>query len=415
MTRSAGASDVILHQIIRRAVRLMERPGRRFVALDADDLLSAGRRRGGGHDFEDMIFLEGLHRLARALATEGQLNVLGRIAARETIVGHLANRLRLEGDRRRYPGIAAQEINRPIVITGLPRSGSTLLHSLLAQDPTNRVPQTWEMLSPSPPPERGTYERDPRISLTEKHLRWFHRLVPEFRRIHPVGARLPEECVVILSHSFLSSQFCSMYTVPSYQTWVRGQDLRPAYELHRRFLQQLQWRCPGTRWILKAPAHLPALRELCAVYPDVGVIMTHREPLEVLPSEASLHSVLRRAFSDAVDPARVGREVTELTADEIRAGLEARDDGCAPPERFLDVRYRDLVKNPMATVRHIYARFDMALTPRAEARMQQYLAETPKDKHGAHEYSLAQFGLDPDQERERYRAYRERFLQEAER
>jgi sulfotransferase family protein len=415
VTRSAGAPDVILHQIIRRAVRLMERPGRRFVALDADDLLSAGRRRGGGHDFEDMIFLEGLHRLARALATEGQLNVLGRIAARETIVGHLANRLRLEQDRRRYPGIAAQEINHPIVITGLPRSGSTLLHSLLAQDPANRVPQTWEMLSPSPPPERDSYERDPRIAMTERQLRWFHRLVPEFSRIHPVGAQLPEECVVILSHSFLSSQFCSMYTVPSYQTWVRGQDLRPAYELHRRFLQQLQWRCPGTRWVLKAPAHLPALKELCAVYPGVGVIMTHREPLEVLASEASLHTVLRRTFSDAVDPATVGREVTELTADEIRAGLEARDDGCAPPERFLDVRYRDLVKNPMETVRNIYARFDMALTPTAEARMQQYLAETPKDKHGAHEYSLAQFGLDPDQERERYRAYRERFLQEAER
>jgi hypothetical protein len=391
----------------------VERPARRFVALDARDLVAAGRRRAGGHEFEDMAFSEGLHRLTRALATEARLNLLGRIAAREAIVGHLANRLWLEADRRRFPGIATQEIRQPIVITGLPRSGSTLLHSLLAQDPANRVPLTWEMLSPSPPPERATYERDARIATTERQLRWFHRLVPEFRRIHQVGARLPEECTVILSHSFLSSQFCSMYTVPSYQSWVREQDLRPAYELHRRFLQQLQWRCAGTRWILKAPAHLPALRELGAVYPDVRVIMTHREPLEVLASEASLHTVLRQTFSDGVDPAQVGREVTELTADEIRVGLAARDGACVPPEQFFDVRYRDLVKDPMGTVRTIYDRFAMSLTSTAEARMQQYLAETPKDKHGAHEYSLAQFGLDPEEERTRYRAYRERFLQGA--
>jgi hypothetical protein len=388
----------------------MDAPGRRFVILDADDFLAAGRRRARGHDFEDTTFLEGLYRLVHSLATEARLNLLGRIAARETIVSHLANRLRLEQDRRRYPEIAAEQIHRPIVITGLPRSGSTLLHSLLAQDPANRAPQTWEMLTPSPPPERRTYECDPRIAVTERHLRWFRRLVPEFKTIHPVGARLPEECVVILSHSFLSSQFCSMYVVPSYQTWMRAQDLLPAYQLHRRFLQQLQWRCRGDRWILKAPAHLSALRELCAVYPDVGVIMTHREPLEVLASEASLHTVLRQTFSHAVDPTAVGREVTELTAAELRAGLQARDRGCAPPERFLDVRYRDLVKDPIGTVRSTYARFDIPFTPTAEACMRRYLSETPKDKHGVHVYSLTQFGLNPDEERERYREYRERFL-----
>src|SRR5262245_38133136 len=333
-----------MREIVRRLARCLDVPGRRFIPLDVDHVLDAGRRRGGGRDFEDTTFLEGLGHLVRALSTEARLNLLGRIVARETVVGHLATRLHLEADWRRHREITAEPIHRPLVITGLPRSGSTLLHNLLAQDPANRVPQTWEMLDPSPPPERGRYDHDPRIASTERDLRWFDRLVPEFKAIHAVGARMPEECVVILSHSFLSSQFCSMYGVPSYQAWVRGQDLRPAYQLHRRVLQQLQWRCPGDRWVLKAPAHLPALRELTAVYPDVGVIMTHREPLEVLPSEASLHTVLRQIFSDVVDPTAVGREVTELTADEIRAGLQARDQGCAPPERFLDVRYRDLVK-----------------------------------------------------------------------
>ena len=398
------------HEIVRRGTRWLDGPGRRFVALDPERLIAAGRRRGGGEAFEDTTFLEALYRLVRALSTEARLTLLGRIVARETIIAHLATRLRLEHDRRRHPEIAAERVERPIVITGLPRSGSTLLHTLLAQDPANRVPQTWEMLRPSPPPERDTYEGDARIAATERELRWFHRLVPAFRTIHPVGARLPEECVVLLSYSFLSSQFCSMYVVPSYQAWMRKLDLCPAYQLHRRILQHLQWRCRGDRWVLKAPAHLAALRELCAVYPDVAVIMTHREPLEVLPSEASLHTMLRQAFSDAVDPIMVGREMTELTADELRVGLQARDAGCAPSERFLDVRYRDLLEDPMASIRRIYAHFEIPLTMVAEVRMRQCLADSPKDKHGVHAYSLAQFGLSEDEERARYRDYRERFL-----
>jgi len=405
-----GVSAVMLLRVIRRGARLIESPARRFVALDPDHLLAAARRRSRGHDFEEMTFREGLNRLLHALVSEARLNLLGRIVARDSIVSYLANRVQLEADRRRHPEITTQRIHRPIVITGLPRSGSTLLHSLLAEDPANRVPRMWEMLTPSPPPEGATYEDDPRIAITEKRLRWLDRLAPEFKRIHPVGARLPEECVVILSHSFLSSEFCSIYAVPSYQRWMRAQSLLPAYRLHRRFLQHLQWRCRGDRWILKAPAHLQALGELCAVYPDVGVIMTHREPLEVLPSEASLHTVLRQTFSDAVDPAAVGREVTELTADEIRIGLQARDRGCAPSEQFLDVRYRDLVKDPIGTVRRAYAHFDIPFTTIAETRMRGYLAGSPKDKHGAHVYSLSQFGLDVDEEHERYRHYRERFL-----
>jgi hypothetical protein len=400
----------MLAEIIRGAARLIEKPARPFVRLDRDALLAQARRRADGDDFEDTTFLEGLDRLLHALVTEARLNLLGRFVARDGILGHLVTRLRLEHDRRGHPEIAAQRIDRPIVITGLPRSGSTLLHSLMAQDSANRAPQMWEMVTPSPPPDSATYERDPRIEALERRLRWFDWLAPEFKKIHSVGARLPEECVVILSHSFLSTQFCSMYAVSSYQSWVRSQSLLPAYQLHRRFLQQLQWRCSGERWVLKAPAHLPALAELCAVYPDVGVIMTHREPLEVLPSEASLHTVLRQTFSDAVDPAAVGREVTELTADELYVGLKARDQGCAPPERFLDVRYRDLVRDPIGTVHRVYAHFDIPFTTMAETLMRRYLAGSPKDKHGAHVYSLAQFGLDANEEHERYRDYRDRFL-----
>jgi len=405
----SGLPARTLRQIIRRGARAVEGPGRRLVRLDEDSLLAAACRRTRLDDFGDPAFRDPFQRLLRSLKSEAKLNLFGRIAAREDITRILANRLKLQRDRREHPEIAAEEVRRPLFITGLPRSGSTLLYGLLAQDRSNRVPLNWETLHPSPPPEWATHETDRRIDRAEREIRWFSRLAPEFRKIHPVGARLPEECVVILSHSFLSFQFSSTYFVPSYQSWLEQQDLSPAYRFHRQFLQHLQWRCGSERWVLKAPPHFPGLRALFSTYPDANVILTHRDPLEVVASVASLHTVLRQTFSDAVDPLEVGPEVTLMLADDIRRGLQARDECRVPAERFFDVAYTALVDDPLATVRRIYAHFDLPLTAATEARIQRFLAEHPQDEHGRHEYSLEQFGLDADSERERYRSYRERF------
>ena len=214
---------------------------------------------------------------------------------------------------------------------------------------------------------------------------------------------------VILSHAFLSFEFSSTWFVPSYQAWLEEQDLEPAYRYHRRFLQHLQWGYPGERWLLKAPPHLPGLRALFAVYPDADVIVTHRDPLEVVASVASLHAVLRRTFSRSVDPLTVGPEVSRMLAGDIRRGFAARDAGCAPPERFLDVWYTQLMDDPLAVVRTIYRHFNLALSADVEARMRTYLAANPKDRSGQHVYSLAEFGLDAQIERARYRAYWDRW------
>jgi len=398
-----------LREIIRWGGKMLEGPGRRFLRLDESTLLAAARRRARCQDLGAPAVHEPLHRLLESLRSEAQLNLMGCIAAREDLTRMLVNRLQLERDRHLHPEIAGEEIRQPLFITGLPRSGSTLLHSLLARDPASRVPLNWETLHPSPPPERATYNTDRRCALAEREIRWFHRLQPEFRKIHPVGARLPEECVVILSHPFLSFQFSSTYFVPSYQAWLEQQDLRPAYEFHRRFLQHLQWRCPAERWVLKAPPHWPGLDALFAVYPDARVILTHRDPLEVVPSVASLHFVLRRTFSDAIDPIAVGPEVSQMLANDIARGMRLLDQSGGPPGRVLDVRYPDLLRDPLGMVRKIYAYFDLPLLPQVEARMRQCLVENPQDKNGRHEYSLEQFGLDADTERQRYRAYCERF------
>jgi len=404
-----GLRERALREIIRHGGRIVEGPGRRFIPLEEARLLAAARRRTRLSDFGDPSFHEPLRRLVRSFEIDARLSFMGRLAAREDLTRLLTNRLKMERDRQWHPEITAEEIRRPLFITGLPRSGTTLLHGLMAQDPANRSPLNWEMLYPSPPPERSRYETDPRIELAERQLRWFHRLVPDFRKIHPVGARLPEECLIITSYSFLSFQFQTTHDVASYQAWLESQDLRPAYRFHRQFLQHLQWHCPAERWVLKAPAHLFGLGALFAVYPDAGVILTHRDPLEVVASVASLHTVLRSTFSDAVDPIAVGAEVTRRWAAGITRALHARDEGGVPADRFLDIRYTDLVRDPLGMVRRIYRHFGLPLTPAAEDRMRRFLAENPKDKHGRHVYSLAQFGLDADVERERYQVYRDRF------
>jgi hypothetical protein len=381
---------------------------RRLIPLDEESLLAAARRRAGADDFGDEAFREPLRRLLASLEGEARLKPLGRIGARTDLIQMLVNRLEMQRDRTAHPAIADEQVRRPLFITGLPRTGSTFLHGLLAQDPENRVPLHWQTREPSPPP-LGSADEARRARRAERQIRMFYRLCPDFRRIHPVAAWMPEECVVILSHAFLSFQFSSTFLVPSYQNWLELQDLEPAYRLHRSFLQHLQWRRPGQRWVLKAPPHLPGLWALFGVYPDANVVMTHRDPTEVVASVSSLHFVLRRTFCAGIDARDVGPEVTRMLAGDIARGLAARDAGVAAAERFLDVRYREMLDDPMATVRHIYRHFDMPLGTDAEERMLRYIATTPKDQHGVHEYTLAQFALDPRVESDRYGAYRERF------
>jgi hypothetical protein len=407
--RSRAAARPHLARTINAGGRVLGRLGAFRGKLAERELLEEARRKTGLADFGDQTFREPLRRLLESMEAEARLNPLGRVAARQDLIRLLVNRLRMEADRKAHPQIAAEEVRRPLIITGLPRTGTTLLHNLLALDPAHRVPLTWETMHPSPPPETATYLTDWRIRVAERQVRWFHRLVKDFNRIHPVEVRLPEECLVIFSHSFLSYQFETTHRLPSYLGWLEAQDLRPAYQVHRRFLQYLQWRCPGERWVLKAPAHLFDLEAMFSVYPDAAVIVTHRDPLQVAASNASLTAVLRSAFSDEVDPLEVGEECSRRWAEGIGRSLRSRDRGCAPPEQFLDLYYRDLTRDPLATVRRVYDHFQLRFSEGLEESIRRYLAKNPKDKYGTHRYTLEEFGLDPEREKERYRPYRERF------
>jgi len=398
-----------LFRALNQGGRAATRAGLPLVRLDVDAFVDSARRRTGLEDFGDDAFREPLARVVASLEAEAGLNLVGRIAARKDIVRLLSSRLRMQDDLRRHPEIAGQPIRRPIFVTGLPRTGTTLLHGLLAQDPAARAPLGWEMMYPSPPPRRSLAGRDPRIGLAARQIRWFHRLAPEFQKIHPTGALLPEECLVISSHSFVGFQFQTMYHAPSYETWLEAHDLTASYHWHRRFLQHLDWGAPSPHWVLKAPAHLFGIEALVANYPDAGLVFTHRAPLEVVGSLASLTVALRSVFSDEVDPVAVGAEMTRRWWSGLERALRARDAGAIAPRRVVDVLYRDLMRDPVGVVRGIYEAFDVEFTPAFEGRMRAYLAENPKDRRGRHQYSLDEFGLDAEEETARYGAYARRF------
>jgi hypothetical protein len=388
---------------------LLNRSGLPPISLAEQDLLAAARRRTRLEDFGEEDFREPFRMVLQGLEDEARLTFVGRIVAREDIVGLLTNRLRLQEDGKRQPQIGAEQVKQPLFIVGMPRTGSTLLHHLLAQDPASRVAQAWEVLAPSPPPAKATYATDPRIANTAGRLGWFDALAPEFKAIHPLGAQLALECIAIMSPSFRSSRFHTSYRVPTYQSWLEEQDLGPAYRFHRRMLQQLQWRGPAGRWILKAPSHLFAFDALSQTYPDARIVQTHRDPLTVLASVASLTAILQKAFSRQLDLAEIGREVTHRWTNGLERAMQFRLSGSMAADRFVDIHYHDLIRNPMATVRHIYSRFDMTLTEAAETRMRRFLEQNPKDKHGAHRYTLRSFQLEHDDLIGRFKAYREHF------
>ncbi|PYJ74121.1 MAG: sulfotransferase, partial [Verrucomicrobia bacterium] len=302
------------------------------------------------------------------------------------------------------PGIALQEIREPLFIVGLPRSGTTLLHTLLAADPDHRVPLTWEVMTPSPPTRDNEQRRIQRATQSCNCLNW---LAPTFRHVHAIGAELPQECVSLMAPSFMSDQFDAMYYVPSYRTWFFAQDLLPAYDYHRRFLQHLQFRHSARRWILKAPTHMSALPTLLSVYPDALFVQTHRAPIEAMASVSSLITILRRVFSDAVDPFVVFSDAIHYWSQALDTFLQERDR--LPRKRVCDLDFLELRRDPIAAVQRIYQHFGWLLSREAEARMRIVLANQPREQYGNHRYNLSQFGFDAADGARAFATYCEQF------
>jgi hypothetical protein len=373
--------------------------------LGANELVARAQRRMNLVDFGSTPFQEPLQNLLRACREEAELSLFGRFATRWDAVRFLSNLLRLREEERRAPQILEERIERPIFIAGLPRSGTTFLHSLLAEDGTNLVPRIWQLIHPYPL-GTGPDQRPRRVG---RQLRLFGVLAPEFRRMHPIDASSPQECSEITAHVFASLRFDTTYHVPSYRGWLDEAGHLDAYRFHKRFLQHLQYQAGlAGRWVLKCPDHIFALDALRAVYPDACVVFVHRDPLAVLPSVTRLTEVLRRPFTRHVDKLEIGRQDSDRWLSATELMIEAADEEQFE-EPILHIHYLNLVSDPLETVATLYRHFGRALDPHTATRIGRLVEAKPNGGYGTRRSQLEEYGLDPIAERNRYARYVERF------
>lgn len=380
-----------------------------LVSLDATSVLTTASDLTGLDDFGDGRWREGLTVFLQALESEADLTLLGRIMVRNDIVRALVNRLEVRATLAAHPEIANERVAAPLLVVGTGRSGTSLLHELLAQVPGHRVAQTWELLHPCPPPERATYASDPRIAAADQEYTFWHLVAPEYRTMHENGGDVPNEDPLIDMLEFASDHLMGSYPVPSYTRWLSRSDPTPVFRAHRRVLQLLQWRCPGDRWVLKSPSYLVKLPAFFAEYPDAHVVITHRDPLKVLPSLVSIMVTLQRMHSDSVDVAAVVQSAVFGTAIAMDLVMGWRADGTLPDDRIIDVGFADLVTDPIGVVGSVMARSGSVLSADATDRIAAYAAAKPRDRHGQHEYTFADTGLDAAETRARFAPYQTRY------
>lgn len=381
------------------------------ATFDRDRLVTEAMAATGLDDFGEPTWQEGLDRLLDSVATEARLNELGVTIVESEVDAYLRNRLGIVAHRAAHPELGDRPITRPLVIVGQPRTGTTILYDLLAQDPANRAPLTWEVDLPCPPPVTATYDTDPRIAESEGTAEMADLVVPGFRAFHPMGARLGQECVRMTGSEFRSLIFTVQYEVPSYNRWLLDEaDMAPAYRWHRLFLEHLQSGHRGERWLLKSPAHLWHLGGLLAEYPDAVLIQTHRDPLKVIASVSALAAHLRQMASDSpslpVAAAQYGHDIF----DGLDRGMAARRSGLLPAAQVVDVQFTDFMADPFATIGVLYDRLGLPLSAEAEAHMRAFLASNPGDGGGGgSRYRWADTGLDAEALRERAREYQDAF------
>ena len=372
--------------------------------LRADELLESALSRGNRHDFADRSFVRAFEHLLEACNAEADLSSFGVRALRIDVLRCLRNVLLFDEIEAACPSVLSRPIRAPVLITGMPRSGTTFLHRLILQDPSTIAPRLFQLVYPyaSQASRLGTALRKRWVSL---QLAVFRMIAPELNALHPVAVDAPEECTDITAHVFQSLRFDAMYRVPSYNSWLERCGFLDAYRFHRRFLQHLDAQLPGRRWVLKSPDHVFALDDIRKVYPDARLVFIHRDPVRVLASVARLTEVLRRPFTRSIDRVGIGREVSASWIN----GAQRMGDLSASDDSVLHLNYRQIVARPLDAVREVYRHCGLALTDQAEARMRSWLRTTANVSRPRREYQLAEFGLDPHLLRERFARYTDTF------
>lgn len=351
---------------------------------------------------------EPLDYFLQACEDEARLSALGRYATRWDVHRLLSNLLRLRAEERQVPVIRDEPVKEPIFITGIPRSGTTFLHRLMAEDEMCQTPRCWQTIFPYPDSSRPG-QPDTRSQRVEAQLTLFAVLCPEIRSVHPIYSESPQECTDITAHVFQSLRFETSYDVPSYRQWLRRAGHAQAYRFHKTFLQHLQNQGERRRWVLKCPDHVFALESLWQVYPDAWLVFVHRDPLKVIPSVARLTEVLRTPFTRRVDRDRIGRQVVEdwLRGCSIMMDMDKIPSSAAA--RTIHLNYTDIVANPLAAIQRIYQRFGLPIGDGVLTRMARYVARKPRGGYGRNRYRLTDYGISEGELCERFGPYMAHF------
>jgi hypothetical protein len=396
--------------LINRVGEGLRRLGAGGDTLGEKQLIRAAQAQTGLSDFGDESFRDALGVLLRAIEREADLHTVGRMITKARLTRSLATRLLLQDAMKQKPEVFEAELPAPIVIAGLQRTGTTLLHRLLACDASLRSLRSYEAIAPMAADASllsRALGRDARwfeAKLSERALMY---MAPDFFAIHPVEADAPEEDVLLLDYSFLSTVPEATLRVPSYAHWLEQQDQTPAYRLLSLMLRWLSYRKGPSRWILKTPHHLEWLDVLLKVFPGARIIQTHRDPSQTLASFCSMIWHSRGVFSDAVDAHEIGRHWSRKVNRMLERALQVRDD--VRDAGFVDVDYEALLSSPMDTLQEVYSRLGLSLTAETRWAVTETLLGSPQHKYGRHRYELEDFGLTKAQTNEMFSYYRKRF------
>jgi hypothetical protein len=379
----------------------------RMNSMTVEEIIAAASARTGLTDIGDPSVLDGLQRLLTAYAEEARFTERGLAMAHGDLVTYMTIRLKIEGWLKDHPELLDAPVDKPMFVFGLPRTGTTLVINLLNADPARRSFLRWEAYDPTPPAYPRELSAGPRYQAMQDKTQAALKFMPEIAAIHYEDADSPTECQFLMTPSFCSQVYESQADIPNYRQWFLNEaDYRPAFRHHKRTLQVLQQNAPG-RWTLKNPWHPLYLDTLIDTYPDAQLVMTHRDPAEVVGSICSLIKHVRAVYSDDVDLKGIGAsfmDTFQIMIDRVDAFKAKHGE-----DAIHDVQYAQIMRDPIGTVRGIYERFDEPFTSEAAAAMQAYMANNQKGKHGKHTYDLAEYGLTKEDVHERFKSYIERY------
>lgn len=365
---------------------------RSLVLLEADELVATACRTTGLSDFGDDRWQEPFQVLVKALEEEAELHYFGRLMTRNDLLIWLQALLGVQAAFTAHPEIGDEIIDRPVIIAGLSRSGTSILFELLSQDDRFGSPRHWEMMFPYPPPEKATYDADPRIERCQHLITQWNRVAPTYATMHEMDARLPNECIIAQACTFVSEYIPFLFQVPSYMEWLGRADWEYPYAFYRKLLQLWQWRNPRRYWLLKAPSHLNYLPTLFKIFPDAQVLLTHRDPLKAQASVTNLAGTCYwmrsnkpldvAAFEGLLSPRHMAARLDRI--------IDWLESGVIPKEQCSNSLYADLIEHPLEALHKVYRQIGLPLDSEVERRMVHYLEDKPQGKFGAHRYGMGE-------------------------